>query len=776
MAETLGEAVVRISGDDREYNRTVAGLKGRSEGIFCALGGIGKTALLGAGAGLLGLGGALGVVGFGFNNLKQQAQLAFETMLGSGEKAKTFLDDLQKFAATTPFEFPELIRASQKLLAFGFQADQVRPVLTAVGDAVAGMGGDPQIMEATIRSIGQVRAKGRLMAEEMMQFAEAGTFSWTALAKQLGVSVPDAMEEVRKGAVTTDRFLTAFVAHSQQNFGGLMEKQSHTFGGLLSTIKDTFSQVSGTVMAPFFKMATGGMQKLVDLTSSPEFMAGVQRFAETLANGLSIIAGFLAGLIAEDGLLNRFVTMLALGLGVPKGSEDLIGFWSTLRAAVRQALHDLRNFWEDIQGPAEDAARILREKVLPALQDTLGWLIDHKELIGAAALAWGVFVATTQTFAAIQGLQVMFATLKAGILATNTSLLAPPGIAVLLAAIAAAIFLIWQNWDSIWPRLQQGWDFMKDAAGKVKDVVVGAFTQVRDFIFGAFNSVRDFFADNWPKILLLILAPWLAALLAIIGNWDQIWGGIKAIAQAGWNFVLGLFAFAKDAISWYLATYKAVVVGGLEAIVGYLADHWREALIIGLTGPFGVAFLLFIKFKDDIVGTLSDLALKALEIGKDIPGKIWEGLSSMAGWLLEQARGFVDSLIDLLNPKNWKMGSTMQETYDKVGREAGISMMRGLADAFAHIDQLVGLLGAPLAMLNEWGQRWFSGRRVGNYIGTGSPYEWSNWSGEDVGRLIPGAPPAPLAGTRISVLGPLHVHAQGPDAEEFFRNLGALLT
>src|SRR3990172_1476145 len=400
MAETLGEAVVRISGDDREYNRTVAGLKGRSEGIFGALGGIGKTALLGAGAGLLGLGGALGVVGFGFNNLKQQAQLAFETMLGSGEKAKTFLDDLQKFAATTPFEFPELIRASQKLLAFGFQADQVRPVLTAVGDAVAGMGGDPQIMEATIRSIGQVRAKGRLMAEEMMQFAEAGTFSWTALAKQLGVSVPDAMEEVRKGAVTTDRFLTAFVAHSQQNFGGLMEKQSHTFGGLLSTIKDTFSQVSGTVMAPFFKMATGGMQKLLDLTSSPEFMAGV-----------------------------------------PKGSEDLIGFWSTLRAAVRQALHDLRNFWEDIQGPAEDAARILREKVLPALQDTLGWLIDHKELIGAAALAWGVFVATTQTFAAIQGLQVMFATLKAGILATNTSLLAPPGIAVLLAAIAAAIFL-----------------------------------------------------------------------------------------------------------------------------------------------------------------------------------------------------------------------------------------------------------------------------------------------------------------------------------------------
>jgi hypothetical protein len=46
-----------------------------------------------------------------------QSKIAFTTMLGSGEKAGAFLRDLQAFAAATPFEFPELVTASKKMLA-----------------------------------------------------------------------------------------------------------------------------------------------------------------------------------------------------------------------------------------------------------------------------------------------------------------------------------------------------------------------------------------------------------------------------------------------------------------------------------------------------------------------------------------------------------------------------------------------------------------------------------------------------------------------------------
>src|SRR4051794_20858746 len=79
-------------------------------------------AIFGASVAMGGLAAGTGLAGFRFDDLKQKAQIAFTTMLGSGAKAQAFLIQLQKYAAATPFEFPQLITASQRLLAMGFSA------------------------------------------------------------------------------------------------------------------------------------------------------------------------------------------------------------------------------------------------------------------------------------------------------------------------------------------------------------------------------------------------------------------------------------------------------------------------------------------------------------------------------------------------------------------------------------------------------------------------------------------------------------------------------
>jgi tape measure domain-containing protein len=220
--------------------------------------------------------------GISFDDLRQRSQIAFETMLGSGRAARRFLDDLARFAARTPFEFPDLIRASQRLLAMGFQARQIIPVMRAVGDAVAAMGGDPMALEATIRAIGQIQAKGRLMAEEMMQLNEAGTFSWRALAKEIGTSVPKAMDLVKKGAITSDIFLQAFMRNSERNFKGMMERQSRTFSGMISTLKDNTQQALGKIMLPVFQRLTRGVERLNEALDSPEGRRAVKQLAQAL--------------------------------------------------------------------------------------------------------------------------------------------------------------------------------------------------------------------------------------------------------------------------------------------------------------------------------------------------------------------------------------------------------------------------------------------------------------------------------------------------------------
>src|SRR6266571_1497474 len=75
----------------------------------------------------------------GIRNM-EQSRVAFAGLLGSGQAADAMLRQLWNFAATTPFEFPELVQSTQQLLGMGFAARDVIPVLTAVGDAAAGVG------------------------------------------------------------------------------------------------------------------------------------------------------------------------------------------------------------------------------------------------------------------------------------------------------------------------------------------------------------------------------------------------------------------------------------------------------------------------------------------------------------------------------------------------------------------------------------------------------------------------------------------------------------
>lgn len=242
--------------------------------------------LLGAKAaagGVVALGGAIAYTGFKFDDMRQKATIAFSTMLGSNTKANAFLDQLQAFAAKTPFNFSGLVQSSQRLLAMGFSAKQILPTLTAVGDASAAMGGDPEVMNRTIIALGQIQAKGKLASQEMMQLTENGIPAWQLLADKIGVSVPEAMALVEKRAVSSSVAVAALTEGMEKRYGGMMEKQSHTFSGLLSNLQDTFQQIAGKVMSPFFEAATRGMEKLVKITSGPGFTAGIQRFGDVLA-------------------------------------------------------------------------------------------------------------------------------------------------------------------------------------------------------------------------------------------------------------------------------------------------------------------------------------------------------------------------------------------------------------------------------------------------------------------------------------------------------------
>jgi tape measure domain-containing protein len=201
----------------------------------------------------------------------EQTKIAFTTMLGSAEKAGTFLKEMQDFAAATPFELPGLIEGARRMMAMGFTAQQVKPMLTAVGDAVAGLGLGQEGIQRVTLALGQMQAKGKVSGEEMRQLAEAGIPAWQFLAEKIGKDIPAAMKLSEKGAIDAQTAIAAITEGMAKKFGGMMEQQSKTFLGQMSTLKDEFGFVLrdfGTALMPVAQAGMEAMQKLLPVVRS----------------------------------------------------------------------------------------------------------------------------------------------------------------------------------------------------------------------------------------------------------------------------------------------------------------------------------------------------------------------------------------------------------------------------------------------------------------------------------------------------------------------------
>jgi len=237
-----------------------------------------------------GLSGALGV---DFNARMEQATIGFTTMLGSASLAEKHLRELTEFAKNTPFEQAGLISASQRLQAMGFSAEEVIPTLTAVGDAVAGLGGTNEMIDRVTLALGQMLAKGKVSAEEMNQLTEAGIPAWQMLADSIGVDVPAAMKMAEQGAVDARTAIAGITEGMGARFGGLMEQQARTFQGAMGNITDTMAIFAGEAFEPIFDQLSVLAIAMADALQSDEMQARAAQISESIAKAIVVVRGLL---------------------------------------------------------------------------------------------------------------------------------------------------------------------------------------------------------------------------------------------------------------------------------------------------------------------------------------------------------------------------------------------------------------------------------------------------------------------------------------------------
>ena len=281
---TIADLLVKIGADTSDLRKELNATKRQIKSAFGSEAlDVSKKSLAvlgGIGAGLA----ALGVASVKAGASLQSTKTAFTNMLGSAEKAQDFLGKMQDFAAKTPFEFSQVSQAAQKFIAFGFSAEQVIPTLTAVGDAAAGVGLGAEGINRITLALGQMAAKSKVQAGEMMQLTETGIPAWKMLADQIGVSVPEAMSMVSKGAIDAATGITALVSGMEQSAAqvGLQIAEALNLTGIFQSLGDMLTNFAATVQS-------SGLTEALLTAIPPEFQAGILLIISTLT-GLAIPA------------------------------------------------------------------------------------------------------------------------------------------------------------------------------------------------------------------------------------------------------------------------------------------------------------------------------------------------------------------------------------------------------------------------------------------------------------------------------------------------------
>lgn len=198
-------------------------------------------ALLGAGAGL-----GAGI----FFPLKlagemEQAGIAMEFFTESAAKGQKFLEELQTFAAKTPFEFPDVRDAAVGLMPIYKQMygideamKQTMRTIAAFGDAAGLTGAGIQGMNLALLGFRQIGTIGKLSMEELRQVTENLLIPMNIILDELGLT-GDALDNLAKEGIEAKVAMEAIVRALEKNFAGGMEKMSKSLLGLTATIKDT---------------------------------------------------------------------------------------------------------------------------------------------------------------------------------------------------------------------------------------------------------------------------------------------------------------------------------------------------------------------------------------------------------------------------------------------------------------------------------------------------------------------------------------------------------
>jgi tape measure domain-containing protein len=201
----------------------------------------------------------------------ENSAIAFEVLLGSGEKASKMLAEITEMGAKTPFEKMDLQNAAQTMLNFGVAEEKVLEYMQQLGDIAAG---DKQKFQSLALVFGQVSSAGNLSGQDLLQFITAGFNPLKELQSMTGKTYAELQDAMSKGKITADMVAAAMKRATSEGgkFFGMMDKMSATTAGRISTVIDSIKERTAK-MFEYIAPLIARTLEIVDAIIPPMFAA-----------------------------------------------------------------------------------------------------------------------------------------------------------------------------------------------------------------------------------------------------------------------------------------------------------------------------------------------------------------------------------------------------------------------------------------------------------------------------------------------------------------------
>ncbi len=289
----------------------------------------------------------------------------------------------------------------------------------------------------------------------------------------------------------------------------------------------------------------------------------------------------------------------------------------------------------EILGPAIGKVLDIIASLLDKFSELIEWLLqDGNPTLEALVTIIGAWVLASKGLMIWQAIPGMLITARSAVFVLGQSfkvaLLSINPVTIAVAAVIAIGIALWKNWDKIAPAIKKIWEDFKNACVNI------------------FTAIGKFISDTWDKIV-----------SGITSFGSRVFKGLGDLAT---KIIKGAGDFATKIYSWYVTLWANIIkycIDGIGKVLSAIVNFFSRFLNAGcdlvrhiargISNTMHSAVTAMANVGRSIYNAIRNISL--FNIGKNLIQGLWNGISSVTDWILDQLGGFCDSVVDKV--KDW---------------------------------------------------------------------------------------------------------------------------